>query len=135
MSYFRSKPSARKQLGIGVDLISSGVYTPTWTIISNLDAITGFSSMYSRVGDIVTVSGQIAIDPTSAAVVCRARATLPIASNIGATADCMGVIASASFGEAGAIVGDTTNDAADMFLLAVSASNHTCGFTFQYRVI
>lgn len=135
MSYFRSKPAARRQLGLGVDLISSGVYTPTWTIIANLDAITGFESMYMRVGDIVTVSGQIAIDPTAGAVVCRARATLPIASNLGSTADCMGVVGSASFGEAGAIIGDTTNDAADLFLLAVATSNHTCGFSFQYRVI
>jgi len=47
----------------------------------------------------------------------------------------VGVVGAASFGEAGAIIGDTTNDAADLFLLAVATSSHTCGFTFQYRVI
>jgi len=135
MSYFRNKPSARAQLGIDVDTIASGVYTPTWTIVSNLDAITAVQCQYMRVGDIVTVSGHVAIDPTSGAVLCRARATLPIASNLAATADCMGVVASASFGEAGAILGDATNNAADLFLLAVSTTNHTCGFSFTYRVI
>jgi hypothetical protein len=135
MSYFRSKRSARAQLGIDAAVISSGVYTPTWTIVANLDAITGFQCQYIRVGDVVTVGGQVSIDPTSAAVVCRAWATLPIASNLASTADCMGVIASASFGEAGAILGDTTNDASELFLLAVSAANHTCGFSFTYRVI
>lgn len=135
MSYFRNKPSARAQLGIDVDTVASGVYTPTWTIVANLDAITGFQCQYIRVGDIVTVGGQVSIDPTAGAVVCRARATLPIASNLASTADCMGVVASASFGEAGAMLGDTTNDAVELFLLAVSTANHTCGFSFTYRVL
>jgi len=58
----------------------SGYYTPTLTNTANIDASTAYACIYSVSGDMVTVSGTVDIDPSSASVATELRMTLPIAT-------------------------------------------------------
>jgi hypothetical protein len=72
-------------------VVLSGTYSPTITRDANLDATTAYTCIYCRVGNVVTVSGEFAADPTSASAATALRMTLPIASDLSATGDCSGV--------------------------------------------
>jgi len=62
--------------------VTHGTYTPTGTILSNLDTLTTNSStVYMRFGDTVWVEGYLKIDPTSSGVIIF-RLSLPISSNL-----------------------------------------------------
>lgn len=90
-----------------VDRCESGVYTPTATIVSNLDSITPRPAQYIRVGNRVVVAGDVAFDATAGLSVSFSL-TLPVASNLSASTDLSG--AGGSWGVR--IVGDTTSDQA-----------------------
>jgi hypothetical protein len=89
-----------------------------------------------RVGNVVTVSGQIDIDPTATGDTILG-VSLPIASNLTAQTQCAGTFFSLSGGtfQGGSIYGDSTNDRAVFRMAAASASNFANQFTFTYRVI
>lgn len=59
--------------------ISSGTYTPTLTGVANVQASTVYAAQWMRVGKVVTVSGQIDLDPTAAGTV-QFTIGLPVAS-------------------------------------------------------
>lgn len=115
--------------------LNSGVYTPTLTNVANLDASTAFQCQYMRVGSVVTVSGKVAVDPTAAALT-QLGISLPIASNIGAQEDCAGSAAASGIaGLCAAILGDSTNDRAQLEFIAVDLTNQPLYFSFSYRVL
>lgn len=58
-------------------------YTPTITNGANVDASTAYACQYFRVGNTVTISGKIDIDPTSTATSTDLTISLPIASDFG----------------------------------------------------
>ena len=64
--------------------IRSGVYFPTLTNVSNLDASTAFTSNYMQVGEAVVVSGRVNMDPTAAGVITQMRMSLPVAADFNA---------------------------------------------------
>jgi hypothetical protein len=67
---------------IAVDVaLASGTYTPTLTNITNIDASTASGFQYMRVGNVVTLSGRIEIDPTATNTLTQLEFTLPISSN------------------------------------------------------
>lgn len=115
--------------------VGSGTYTPTLTNTANVASSTAFECQYLRVGNVVTVSGQITITPTSASVATSLGISLPIASdivggrNLGGTACC-----GAAAGLVGQIAGDPTNDRA--LLTAVPSTNaaNNWSFSFTYLV-
>jgi hypothetical protein len=114
----------------------SGTYTPTLTNVANLDASTAYSCQYMQVGSVVTVSGRVDIDPTATATDTRLGISLPVASNLAAGNECAGT--AFAFGVAGqgaAIMGDATNDRAEMRWVAGDTTNMAMHFSFQYRVI
>lgn len=114
---------------------ANGVYTPTLTSVANLDATTAYQCQYMRVGSVVTVSGKLDANPTAIGSV-QVGITLPVASDIGAIQDVGGVgFATAIAGQGAGIVGDLTNDRAQMEWIAVDVSNQSMAFTFTYRVI
>lgn len=116
-------------------VLVSGVYTPTLTNVANLDASTAFQCQYMRVGSVVTVSGKVAVDPT-AAVLTQLGISLPIASNIGAQEDCAGTAAASGIaGFCAAILGDSTNDRAQLEFIAVDLTNQPLYFSFSYRAL
>lgn len=111
-------------------------YTPTLTNSANLAASTARQCTYFRVGNAVTVSGQVDIDPTTTATLTTLGISLPIASNFttafqaGGSASAIGV-ADASAG----IQSDATNDRATLQYVCTDVTNHTLTFTFTYQVL
>lgn len=116
-------------------LLQSGVYTPTLSNVSLINASTAYECQYLRVGNTVTVSGRVDIHPTAALTTIELGISLPIASNFGALSDCAGTTASPGFQEAMPINADIANDRAKIDGLSATATNHAVYFTFTYQVI
>lgn len=118
-----------------VGQLASGTYTPTLTNVTNISASTAYVCQYMRVGSVVTVSGKVDIDATSAGAV-ELGMSLPIASNFSAEENCGGVASCDSSGEDPmAIFADFTNDRATFQANKTGTSNHGHHFTFTYRII
>lgn len=113
-----------------------GRYFPTLTNVANLDSSQAYDCIYARIGNVVTVSGKLDIDPTTAATTVQLGISLPITSNIGATEDVGGVaFASGIASQGAAIRGDATNNRAELIYKATDVTNQPMYFTFQYRII
>lgn len=115
--------------------VGSGTYTPTLTNTTNVAASTAFECQYMRVGNVVTVSGQISLTPTAASAATALGITLPIAAdivggrNLGGTAVC-----GAAAGLVGQITGDPTNDRALFSAVPSTNAANTWSFSFTYMV-
>lgn len=120
--------------GYTIPVLDSGAYNPTLTNVSNLDASTVYSCQYMRVGDTVTVSGKVDVDPTALAQY-RLAISLPIASNLVNEQDCAGTGGTPVLNESGAIRGDTASNRAELSATALSTSNHSVFFNFTYRLL
>lgn len=130
--------STRLKIGLvtaGGATIATGTYTPTLTNTTNLDASTPRLATYMRVGDTVTVAGQLDLDPTAGGAVLLGI-SLPIASNF-STAFQLGGVASTTTiaNESAGIESDAANDRASLKYIAVDTTNHTMTYTFTYQII
>lgn len=126
--------SANWRIVANVTLLS-GTYTPTLTNVANLDGSTAYAAQYSRVGNTVTVTGKVDVDPTAGAST-QLGISLPIASNFANAQECAGVaFASGIAGQGAAIQGDATNNRAEMVWVAVDTTNQSMFYTFSYQVI
>jgi hypothetical protein len=115
------------------DKASDGTYTPTLTNTSNIDSSTPSIFQYSRVGNVVTVSGMITIDPT-ATTTAVLQFTLPIASNIGGVAEVAGNGIPVSFSPAGYILGDVATDRAVLTFPAAGTVADDFIVHFTYKI-
>lgn len=117
--------------------VLSGTYTPTLTGTANVAASTAFACQYMRVGNVVTVSGQIDIDPTAAAPTATDLGiSLPIASNLASQQQLAGVSDCYQIAlQGGTIRGDAANDRATLSYVATSTANQSHFFTFTYLII
>lgn len=113
---------------------ASGVYTPTLTNTTNIDASTASEAQYLRVGSTVTVSGIVTIDPAAAGAI-NLGISLPVASNFGTQSDAGGAASCDTAAASAAIYADATNDAVDLVGIAADGTSRTWGFTFTYQVI
>lgn len=115
--------------------IRSGTYTPTLTNTTNVAASTARLAQWLRLGNVVTVSGQLDIDPTGAGAVLLGI-SLPVPSAF-ATAFSLGGTASSmtTAGESAGLEADATNDRASLKYIAVDVTNHTMAYQFTYVVI
>lgn len=118
--------------------LGSGTYSPTITAVANCTVTSpGVNFKYLRVGNVVHVTGQLSIDPTTASTLTRARIALPIASNLTGSVGCQGVGHCADvFGLGGAIFPDTTNDEAELNFICESGTpaNNVWCVSFSYEV-
>ena len=116
--------------------ISSGTYTPTLTNGANVASSTAAICNYSRVGNVITVSGSVNVDPTSTTTDSQIDLTLPIASNFTLATDLRGVATQESVTTSGSgyVYPDTTNDRAVIRFVSISAAAYNLFFTFQYLV-
>jgi len=112
----------------------SGTYTPTLTNVANVAASTAYSCQYSRVGTVVTVSGEVDIDPTTTLTLTQLGISLPIASNLTATNELGGTSAD-DLNTAARVAGDATNNRAEIRMTPVDVTNRRFSFTFTYRVL
>jgi IMP dehydrogenase/GMP reductase len=115
--------------------VTSGTYTPTTTAITNVTTAAGYTCQYIRVGNVVTVSGALEIDPSGAAVACELEFTLPISSNIAGSINCAGHGGIGDASVVGVIRGNLTTDKAAYRFTSVSGSSEPHFIHFTYRVI
>ena len=119
-------------------IIDSGNYTPTLTNVTNIAASTAISCQWLRVGNTVTVSGQFSASFTAAATNSEIGLSLPVASNLSAGSQLGGTATPTSatlLTESAAILGDATNDRAQIILRPSTTATRTYTFTFTYRII
>ena len=114
--------------------VHSLTYTPTLTNTTNIAASTAYVCQYMRVGNTVTVSGRVDIDPTATGATLLGI-SLPIASNLASAAECCGSASAVASTECFAINGDAANNRASLAGLAVDTANHDVYFQFTYLVI
>lgn len=117
--------------------IRSGTYTPTLTNVTNITSSTAYTFQWMRVGNVVTVSGKVDITNTATGA-SALGISLPIASSISNEEECVGSAPGATSGildDVGWVVGDATNDRAEMRSTATTTSSHSHYITFTYQVI
>ena len=136
-----------KPLSEAIDIIASlfelyappyGTYTPTITNSTNVAASTPRLTSYFRVGNMVTVFGQVDADPTAGSANTSIGVSLPIASVFSNSWELAGngTVGDASQDRAGvSIVGDTTNNRATFAWFAPDGTNRTITFMFSYRIL
>lgn len=130
----RSGRITQQWLSVFQEQFIADTYTPTFTDVTNLDASTPAVWQYMRVGDVVVVSGRLAVNPTALAAT-ELGISLPIASDFASVEDCAGTAAAIAVQESAGIVADTTNNRASMQWLAASTANHVMECIFQYTII
>lgn len=115
--------------------IDSGVYTPVATGITNCDAVTAFECAWTRIGNVVQVSGRVDVDPTATGDT-RWSLTLPVPDDLTAIGDLAGTAArrSGSTTSPGAICAGTTAEEAEFRMNIASTSNQEIYFNFAYRL-
>lgn len=116
--------------------LETGEYTPTITHDTNIAASTPNQCMYTRIGDIVTVSGSVSITATVNGAI-NFNMTLPIASNLTSYIQAAGSGRSYTNvpGDTIAINGDATNDEVDCIGNANSTAAQIYMFTYQYQIV
>lgn len=123
--------------GTATQYIASGTYTPSLTNGANVAASTAYACQWMRVGNVVTVSGRVDIDPTAAgAASTTLDISLPIASNLALTGQLGGTaVDNSNANTAAAIAPNTVNDRATLGFLANSLANIGWYFQFTYVVL
>jgi hypothetical protein len=117
--------------------IEEGTYTPTFTNTANVSSFgTVNSASYMRVGDMVTVSGRVYINPISANINTQFRMTLPISTTFSLFAELGGVFYSKnSQSLGGAILADTTYEQARFQYINTSEIyGREFAFIYMYRL-
>lgn len=110
-------------------------YTPTLTSVTNVAASTAFPCQYLRVGNVVTVSGKVDVDPTAIGQV-QLGISLPVPTSLSNDYECGGTaFTPAVAGQGAAIYADSANDRAQMEWVTVDTSNRSMFFSFTYQVI
>ena len=119
--------------------IFSGTYVPTQVSTNtNVDAVTFSTSHYMRVGNTVTVGGQISIDATTAATDTIVKMSFPIASAISSNRQCGGTGSSLTTPYAAnnmSIFANTADDCVEIRLRPSLNTNLAYAFSFTYLVI
>lgn len=118
-------------------VLISGTYTPTLTGVANVAASTAYSTGYFRVGNTVTVYGQLDVDPTlGVSTTTQLGVSIPVASNFTATSQVGGNGNSPSIAtQSGGVYADATNDRAQLDFKAADPNNTTWYFNFSYQVL
>jgi len=116
--------------------IASGTYTPTLTNGANVAASTAYVCQWMRVGNVVTVSGRLEVDTTSANTSTSIELSLPIASNFSQNYQCAGN----AMGNSSTAFYVYCNPATDKAVLQnttgfASVANDTYFFTFTYVIV
>lgn len=123
---------ARQISGVNI----SGTYSPSVTSATNLDATpTATTAFYTRVGDVVTVSGRVTVNPTTTLNVTNFELSLPISSNLANLEDLTGQAVSAEVTETIEIYSEITNNTAEFNWIAVDVAESTYSYIFRYRVL
>lgn len=115
--------------------VMSGWYTPTVTPITNVTSATASAQFYFRVGLMVTIFGNITIDPSSASgpTEITMSMSLPIASNF-TTSRHAGGTATNRYGDTIAIYADIASDLLYFNGTVSDITNRTYYYTLSYVI-
>ena len=113
--------------------VYSGTYTPTLTNTTNVASSTAFECYYTQVGKVVTVSGQIYVDPTNLGAWVLG-VSIPVASNFTSVRQASGCMADEVSSQTARAYADSTNDRLTFTGIATSTNERTFGFTVQYVI-
>ncbi len=118
-------------------IIGSGrTYTPIYTNVSNLDALTGYTCQFIVYESACTVSGKVRIDPTNIATSTKIGISLPIPSNFLFEENCAGTSYSPDIAAQGAaILADIINNRAELKFISSDLSEQDMFFNFTYIII
>lgn len=122
----------------GYTTTASGTYTPTLTGVTNVSSTTARKCQYMRVGNTVTVAGQLDVIPTSNNTGIVVGLSLPVASNFTTAYECGGAGHSSDVtanAHGASIYADATNNRAEMTYYETHGATDTITFTFTYEVI
>ena len=115
---------------------TSGTYTPTWGSGTNISSHVMYPCQWTRVGNVVTVAGQINVTHTSATTATTFNFSLPVSSTFTATGDLSGTVtgitSTSNPSQAGVI--DWTGSNAVISYNSLLASPYQIYFTFSYIV-
>lgn len=119
-----------------IPTITNGTYTPTFTNTTNVTSSTASVCTYFRVGNTVTVSGQLNYRPSGTGAVVLGI-SLPIASHFSTIYQAGGAIGglTSAGGEVGGFQANATSDVVEMRMIAVSPATRDMAFTFTYQVL
>lgn len=133
-------PDATGTVALTSELPLSGTFTPTLDPGTSVNVTSSSYSKahYTRVGNLVTVYGQIQIVPTSTGPT-EFYLTIPVASNFSSFDDILGFVNALILGSSGVgVVGATYTDIANNeFIIAFDstvASEHVVQYTYTYFV-
>lgn len=138
---FVDKMGALSELGrrmwLSVPTLVSSTYTPDLTNVANVGASTAYACQYTQLGSVVTVSGQVAIDPTAGSTLTRLGISLPIPSSLTAAEQCGGTAAQPDLaGAVAAIRGDATENRAELaYTTGADVANRIWSFQFGYQIL
>ena len=114
-----------------------GTYTPTLTDVTNVAVSVAYTCQWMRVGDTVTVSGKVEIDPTAGAgTATELGISLPVASNFASAEQCAGTAVCPTISQIpAAILADAVNNRASLQYLSSHTTSEPFYFSFTYKVI
>lgn len=113
-----------------------GVYTPALVAGANVSAVTPAPCQWMRVGQVVTVSGQITVTITLVSTATTVNIPLPVPSAFSAAGQCGGGAESAgTAGASAAIAADPTTGQAQVSFISFATGAQTLSFTFTYLVV
>jgi hypothetical protein len=116
-------------------IIDSDTYTPSLTNGTNVASSTAYLSQWSRIGNVVTVSGKVTIN-TTATGTTEMGMSLPVASNFGNEYELGGTAASEINSSTPVrILADAANNRASFSFDAGTTGIADYSFTFTYSVI
>lgn len=124
---------------VAAPTITTGTYTPTLTNVLGVAASSVSLAQWMRVGNTVTVSGQITIDPTgggSGNTIVSIGISLPIASDFSNAFECAGTAVSPAIkGQSAAILADAVANRASIQFESLSNDNAVWYYHYTYRII
>lgn len=118
--------------------LAAGVYTPNITGINNVSSTTPRQATYMRVGNTVTVAGQVEITATSNNAQTTIGIELPIASTFTTPYECAGTAhttSNTSAGHGASIQADASNYWAEMDYYETHSSTDIFTYHFTYQVV
>jgi hypothetical protein len=114
--------------------VFSGTYTPTLTNTTNVSSSTAVDCQYMRVGNVVNVSGQVTLTPTSASTQTLLGISLPIASSFTLERQAMGTCSNGG-NKHGRIVADSANNRLTLTFSTPDTGVATFAFNATYRIV
>lgn len=116
-------------------LLDAGIYTPNGTAAFNITSISSTNGMFSRVGDIVTYSGDASVVVTTGGATCVLQLDMPIASAMSSNKDAFGIATCNDLAKTtGIVTGDAIEDKIRLNFTPPASGALTIKFTCQYII-